>query len=316
MEYSRLSRTSLGYNSTDRGTPIVKPGEDMDKNTFLKILSAQLRNQDPMSGDQDSTQYVTQMAQFTTMEQMQNLNKTMTSYSHQNLVGKGVTVDVADSNGNPYTGIVKSVKIEGGKTSISVEVAEDGKNVYKEFPVESILSVLEVPDFSLPTINNMNGNTSFLLASSFIGKDVVLSEKDSSDNNYEGKVIAAFKEEGLIKVNVELKGSKEVIAVTLDKVMSVKEAKEESDAESEGEELKLSKHAMQRMQQLRFDNSDYKNIEDGIEKARLKGARNTVLIYKDTAVIASVENNTVITAVDKNRADDNVFTNIDSAVIL
>lgn len=223
MEVNSRLTTRVAQNTTDRGTPIIKAGEDMDKTAFLKILSAQLRNQDPLSGNQDSTQYVTQMAQFTTMEQMQNLNKTMTNYSNQNLVGKGVSVDVADSEGNPYTGIVKAVNIEGGKTSISVEVVEDGKNVYKEFPIESIISVLGVPDYSLPALNNVNGNTSFLLASSFIGKDVKLSEKNSSDENYIGTVTAAFKEDGIIKVNVKIKDSDEIISVTIDKVIEVGE---------------------------------------------------------------------------------------------
>ena len=220
MDFSRVSRNA-NYNTTDKGTPIVKPGEDMDKNAFLTILSAQLRNQDPMSGDHDSTQYVTQMAQFSTMEQMQNLNKTMTDYSEQNLVGKGVTVDVQNSEGKPYTGIVKSVNTAGGETSISMEVAENGENVFKEFPVSSIVSILEVPNFSLPAINNLNGNMSFLLASSFIGKDVELSEKNSSDENYIGKVIGAFKEDGIIKVNVKLEDSDEIIAVTIDKIINV-----------------------------------------------------------------------------------------------
>lgn len=80
--------------------------------------------------------------------------------------------------------------------------------------------------------------------------------------------------------------------------------------------MKISKHASERLEELGFNNLDYKNIEGGIEKARLKGATNTVIVYKNAAVIASVTNNTVITAVDKDRADDNVFTNIDSAVIL
>lgn len=238
MDFNNVSRNA-NYNTTDRGTPIIKPGEDMDKNAFLKILSAQLRNQDPMAGEQDSTQYVTQMAQFTSMEQMQNLNKTMTNYSQQNLVGKGVTVDVLDSNGKPYTGIVKAVNIDGGKTSISLEVSEDGKNVYKELPVESIVSVLGVPDYSLPAINNLNGNTSFLLASSFIGKEVKLSEKNSSDENYTGIVVGAFKEEGVIKVNVKIKDTDEVIAVTIDKVISIGETHEQTqdnDQEQDNEQ--------------------------------------------------------------------------------
>ncbi|WP_297517598.1 flagellar hook capping FlgD N-terminal domain-containing protein [uncultured Clostridium sp.] len=239
MDFSRaIAKNNANYNTTDRGTPIVKPGEDMDKDAFLTILSAQLRNQDPMAGDQDSTQYVTQMAQFSTMEQMQNLNKTMTDYSEQNLVGKGVTVDVLDSNGKPYTGIVKSVNTEGSSTSISMEVSENGKNVYKEFPVESIVSILEVPNFSLPAINNVNGNTSFLLASSFIGKEVKLSEKNSSDENYVGSVIGAFKDNGVIKVNVKLEDSEEVIAVTIDKVVSVGDVNTEANTETKPEEDK------------------------------------------------------------------------------
>ena len=80
--------------------------------------------------------------------------------------------------------------------------------------------------------------------------------------------------------------------------------------------FKISKHASDRLNTLGFNDSDYKKIDDGIEKARLRGSKNTVIIYKDVSIVASVENNTIITAVDKNRSDDNVFTNIDSAVIL
>ncbi|WP_055071315.1 flagellar hook assembly protein FlgD [Clostridium massiliamazoniense] len=229
----RLAGANSG-RATDRGTPIVKPGDDMDKHAFLKILSAQLRNQDPLASDQDSSQYVTQMAQFTSMEQMQNLNDTMTNYANQSLVGKGVTVNDVDAEGNPYTGIVKAVNKSGGVTTISVEVNEGGKNVYKEFDIESIKTVLGVPDYSLPAINNVNGNTSFLLASSFIGKDVELSEKDSSNNNYIGKVTTAFKEDGLIKVKVKLKDSDEEISVTIDKISKVGifESKDDSQEDS------------------------------------------------------------------------------------
>ena len=47
-----------------------------------------------------------------------------------------------------------------------------------------------------------------------------------------------------------------------------------------------------------------------------KGSRNAVMLYKDVALVASIENRTVITAVEKERAVDNVFTNIDSVVML
>ena len=108
-----------GARATDRGTQIMKPGQDMDKNAFLTILAAELSNMDPM-GNNDSTQYVTQMSQFATMEQMTNLNTTMTSYANNSLVGKGVTMKSVDSNGVNYTGIVNSVTSNSSKTTVSI----------------------------------------------------------------------------------------------------------------------------------------------------------------------------------------------------
>lgn len=58
---------------TARGTAIVKTGQDMDKNAFFKILAAELSNQDPDNA-KDGTEYVSQMAQFSALEQMVNLN--------------------------------------------------------------------------------------------------------------------------------------------------------------------------------------------------------------------------------------------------
>ena len=57
-------------------------------------------------------------------------------------------------------------------------------------------------------------------------------------------------------------------------------------------------------------------IEKGFQIAKDKNSKNTVMIYKDVALIASVENKTLITAVEKERAKDNIFTNVDSVVIL
>lgn len=193
-----------GPNKTDRGTPIMKPGADMDKNAFLKILSAELANQDP-TADIDPTAYVSQMAQFTSMEQMTNLNETMSNSTAYNLVGKGVTVSVLDSNGMPYTGVVKGITTTGGKTTVSVEVNEGGKTTFKDFSMSDIVTVLEVPDYSIPPLNNMNGNMQFLLASSFIGKTVELKGKDESENPLSGTVKGVFKDNGQIKIRVEHK---------------------------------------------------------------------------------------------------------------
>ena len=78
----------------------------------------------------------------------------------------------------------------------------------------------------------------------------------------------------------------------------------------------LSKHAAERLKAMNFSENDMKNIEKGFKLAEDKGAKNSVMVYKDVALIASIENKTIITAVDKNRAQSNVFTNVDSVVIL
>jgi flagellar operon protein len=81
-------------------------------------------------------------------------------------------------------------------------------------------------------------------------------------------------------------------------------------------EYTLSKHAAERLKEIGFSENDMKNIGKGFELAEGKGAKNSVMVYKDVALIASIENKTVITAVEKSRAESNVFTNVDSVVIL
>ncbi|MCE5220749.1 MAG: flagellar biosynthesis protein [Clostridium sp.] len=78
----------------------------------------------------------------------------------------------------------------------------------------------------------------------------------------------------------------------------------------------ISKHAALRLNQINFTEEDMKQIEKGFKIAKDKNSKNTVMLYKDVALIASVENKTLITAVEKERAKDNIFTNIDSVVIL
>lgn len=78
----------------------------------------------------------------------------------------------------------------------------------------------------------------------------------------------------------------------------------------------LSKHAADRLKEIKFTEADMKAIGKGFKIAEEKGSKNSVMIYKDVALIASIENKTVITAIEKERAKDNIYTNIDSVVIL
>lgn len=82
--------------------------------------------------------------------------------------------------------------------------------------------------------------------------------------------------------------------------------------------LKVSWHAAQRLEQrnIKLDEADMELLQEAVEKAEKKGARDSLLLYKDLALLASVKNKTIITAVDARSAQENIFTNIDSAVLV
>ncbi|NLJ71868.1 MAG: flagellar protein [Syntrophomonadaceae bacterium] len=83
-------------------------------------------------------------------------------------------------------------------------------------------------------------------------------------------------------------------------------------------EVKFSQHAKQRLQMrnIELNESDLNKINDAVAKVREKGAKDSLVLFNDLALLVSVKNNTVITAVDGANLKENVFTNIDSAVII
>ncbi|MCO7125993.1 flagellar hook capping protein [Sporolactobacillus shoreicorticis] len=113
----------------------------LDKNSFLKLLIAQLTNQDPTS-PMDTSQFVSQMAEFTTLEQTQNMSdaidKLVATQSNQSLseqasmIGKQISWNetIIDSDGNSSThslsGIVQSVTLKNGSV---LYVTSDGNQV-------------------------------------------------------------------------------------------------------------------------------------------------------------------------------------------
>jgi flagellar operon protein len=79
----------------------------------------------------------------------------------------------------------------------------------------------------------------------------------------------------------------------------------------------FSKHALERLSRrgVDMDASTLGRLTEGIQRAASKGANNSVVLVDGTAFVASVRNNTVITAVTPEAMKSHVFTNIDSAVI-
>lgn len=84
------------------------------------------------------------------------------------------------------------------------------------------------------------------------------------------------------------------------------------------EPLKFSAHASARMQSRKLQMSPEKmrELNQAIDKAAAKGLDDTLVLTKDAAFIVSVKNRTVVTAMDRNGLEGNVFTNIDGAVLV
>jgi flagellar operon protein len=84
------------------------------------------------------------------------------------------------------------------------------------------------------------------------------------------------------------------------------------------EPLRFSAHAMQRLQSrnISLTSDDVTKMNAMADKAAAKGAKNSLFIVRDVAMVVSIKNRTVITAVDSDSMKENVFTNIDSAAII
>jgi len=82
--------------------------------------------------------------------------------------------------------------------------------------------------------------------------------------------------------------------------------------------LRFSAHAVDRMKSrgISFAPDMMKNIESAVARAASKGSRDTLVLAGDNALIVSVKNNTVVTVMDRAAMRENVFTNIDSTVVV
>lgn len=91
-------------------------GNILGKDDFLKLLITQLKSQDPLD-PVDDKQFIAQMAQFSTLEQMQNMNKGMDVLRASNLIGKYVMT-------NKLAGVVNGVEVANGNTMLIVGNSE------------------------------------------------------------------------------------------------------------------------------------------------------------------------------------------------
>jgi flagellar basal-body rod modification protein FlgD len=101
------------------------PGGSLGKNAFLQLMVTQMQYQDPLQ-PQDNSQFIAQLAQFTSLEQMTNIAQSnqqllqinQLNFEHQLL---NTSVTVTDSKNNPVTGTVTGIQIINGEPNIVVQ---------------------------------------------------------------------------------------------------------------------------------------------------------------------------------------------------
>ena len=84
------------------------------------------------------------------------------------------------------------------------------------------------------------------------------------------------------------------------------------------QDVKFSAHALSRIaaRNIRMDDGGRAKLAEAVEMAQAKGAQESLVLLDNVAMVVSVRNRTVITVLDRAEMRGNVFTNIDSAVVM
>ena len=82
--------------------------------------------------------------------------------------------------------------------------------------------------------------------------------------------------------------------------------------------VKFSQHAQERLRarNITFSPNDLANLEGAVNNVAQKGGKESLVMMGDSALVVSIKNRTVVTAMDRAQMKGNVFTNIDSAVVI
>jgi len=183
-------------------------GGTMGKSDFLMLLAAQLRYQDPLNPQSDSD-FAAGLAQFSALEQMQNMNTTleaMASYQSFSLIGKFVVAEaVIDGKVSEIPGVVDSIF-----TSQGITYAQIGEYIV---PVSSIKEVFDnsnilTSDMLIQTSNNLIGRTVIAQVSE---KEIV-----------EGVVTRVFADKGTMFAQID-DGTDEQRFVTVNSIIDIRE---------------------------------------------------------------------------------------------
>lgn len=135
MSIQSVTSQNMIIQPTDLNSP--EATNELGEEAFLNILMTQLKYQDPLD-PMDNTEFISQLAEFNTLEQMQSMNTTLSSMQVFSMMGKTVTFNTIDQSTGIQTleqGTVESAVYKDGKANLIVNG--------KEIDVNSVVEITE-----------------------------------------------------------------------------------------------------------------------------------------------------------------------------
>lgn len=101
-------------------------------------------------------------------------------------------------------------------------------------------------------------------------------------------------------------------------VQSTKQSFSQQLKEVQTSQLKVSKHATERLAErnIHISDTEWQRVSDKVLEAKSKGIKESLVLMEQAALIVSAKNATVITAMGRSEANDQIFTNIDGTIVL
>lgn len=154
MEVTNSDKVHYSLNTATVGGVNRNAGQDMGKDQFLQLLVTQLQHQDPLKPMEDK-EFIAQMAQFSSLEQMQNLVKATELQQATAMIGQVVKAEVTGDDGTEIVyGRVIASKMESGTTYLTLD---NGREI-KSSEAKTVLS----PDGLWNEAQNLIGKTVYV----------------------------------------------------------------------------------------------------------------------------------------------------------